>query len=186
MPFVPCNGKHRSSPIVDTADTFSAKKETFKFCYLTRLNKRKAARLTDSLIYGWLNHWLTDRPTDRLKKWMTDWLTNKPTVRLTDKLSVWVYEWLTNLLADWVTNRFSEVLCTHLQTQVSDIWTFSKRDVPEARVVTKCCHTLVLNVTPGQIQWHEGGEGTQQFYPGVRHVLAIAKTSIHKIVTPRN
>ena len=26
MPFVPCSGKHRSSPIVDTADTFSAKK----------------------------------------------------------------------------------------------------------------------------------------------------------------
>ena len=52
MPFVPCSGKHRSSPIVDTADTFSTKKETFKFCYLTRLNMRKAARLTDSLIYG--------------------------------------------------------------------------------------------------------------------------------------
>ena len=49
MPFVPCSGKHRSSPIVDTADTFSAKKETFKFCYLTRLNMRKAARLTEGM-----------------------------------------------------------------------------------------------------------------------------------------
>ena len=71
MPFVPCSGKHRSSPIVDTADTFSAKKETFKFCYLTRLNMRKAARLTEG---------------------MNDWLNDKPTVRLTDKLSVWVEE----------------------------------------------------------------------------------------------
>ena len=30
---------------------FLQEKETFKFCYLTRLNMRKAARLTDSLIY---------------------------------------------------------------------------------------------------------------------------------------
>ena len=88
MSFVPCSGKHRSSPIVDTADTFSAKKETFKFCYLTRLNMRKAARLTDSLIYDWLNDWLTNRLTEG----MNDWLTDKPTVRLTDKLSVWVEE----------------------------------------------------------------------------------------------
>ena len=45
---------------------------------------RKAARLTDSLIYDWL--------TNRLTEGMNDWLTDKPTVRLTDKLSVWVEE----------------------------------------------------------------------------------------------
>ena len=128
------------------------------------------ARRTSEWVGEWVTNWLAD--------WLTDWLT--------DWLADWLTDWLTDRLTDWPTDRFSEVLCTHLQTQVSDIWTFSKRDVPEARVVTKCCHTLVLNVTPGQIQWHEGGEGTQQFYPGVRHVLAIAKTGIHKIVTPRN
>ena len=76
-----------------------------------------------------------------------------------------------------------EFIPAYLQSQVSDIWTFSKCDITEPRVVSKCCHSLVLYITPRQIQWHEGGEGAKQFHASIRHVFAVTETSIHQIVT---